>query len=67
MQSQTVLSMCDGRKVLFNNMSANEGTKVSQVQQFLAHVASIEERNNGKPFTHKMHREIKVKMRFYSK
>ncbi|VVB11679.1 unnamed protein product [Arabis nemorensis] len=56
---ETVLSMCGGRKVLFNNKNANASTKVSQVQQFLAHVSSIEERNYGKPFTNNMHREIK--------
>lgn len=49
---------------MFNNRSTDEGKKVQQVQQFLAHVASIGERNGGKPFTHNMHRDIKVNMWF---
>lgn len=61
-QFQTVLTECGGRKVLFNNKTTDESKKVEQVQQFLAHVASIEELNDGKSFTHEMHRKIKVKI-----
>lgn len=63
-QFQTVLRLCEGRKVLFNNRTADEGQKVDQVQQFLAHVKNIEISNGGKPFTDDMHRKIKVKMLF---
>ncbi|KAL1219713.1 Immune-associated nucleotide-binding protein 3 [Cardamine amara subsp. amara] len=56
---KTVLTECEGRKVLFNNKTTDESKKVEQVQQFLAHVASIEELNDGKSFTHEMHRKIK--------
>lgn len=61
-QFQTVLRLCDGRKALFNNRTMDEGKKAEQVQQFLAHVTKIGERNLGKPFTDEMHRKIKVKM-----
>lgn len=47
---------------MFNNMTKDEGKKVEQVQQFLALVAKIGERNDGKPFRGKMYREIKVKI-----
>lgn len=47
---------------MFNNMTKDEDKKVEQVQQFLALVAKIEDRNDGKPFKGKMYREIKVKM-----
>lgn len=62
MQFQGVLTGCMGRKVLFNNMTKDQGVKVKQVRQFLAHVASIEKLNHGKPFTHEMHMRITVKI-----
>ncbi|XP_010461211.1 PREDICTED: immune-associated nucleotide-binding protein 8-like [Camelina sativa] len=55
----TVLRESRGRKVLFDNKTTDEGKKAEQVKQFLAHVASIEELNDGKPFTHEMHLRIK--------
>lgn len=62
MQFQTVLGLCDDRKVMFNNMTKDKRKKVEQVQQFLALVAKVEERNDRKPFKGKMYREIKVNM-----
>ena len=47
---------------MFNYKTTDEGKKVEQVKQFLAHVASIEELNDGKPFTHEMHNRITVKI-----
>jgi len=61
-QFQTVLGLCDDRKVMFNNMTKDKHKKVEQVQQFLALVAKVEERNEGKPFRGKMYLEIKVDM-----
>ncbi|CAA7045216.1 unnamed protein product [Microthlaspi erraticum] len=56
---EIVLRECEGRKVLFNNKTTDEGKKVEQVQQFLALVSSIGNSNDGKPFTHEMHLKIK--------
>ncbi|KFK25812.1 hypothetical protein AALP_AA8G163900 [Arabis alpina] len=56
---KTVLELCEDRKVLFNNRTVDEGKKVEQVQQFLAQVTKIGERNRGKPFTDEMHHKIK--------
>lgn len=59
---QIVLRECEGRKVLFNNKTTDQGKKVEQLKQFFALVASIGNSNGGKPFTHEMHLKIKVKM-----
>uniref|UniRef100_A0A1J3D6K8 AIG1-type G domain-containing protein n=1 Tax=Noccaea caerulescens TaxID=107243 RepID=A0A1J3D6K8_NOCCA len=56
---EIVLRECEGRKVLFNNKTTDQGKKIEQVQQFLALVASIGNSNGGKPFTHEMHLKIK--------
>ncbi|EOA38213.1 hypothetical protein CARUB_v10009695mg [Capsella rubella] len=55
----TVLRECRGRKVLFDNKTTDEGKKAEQVKQFHALVASIEEQNDGKPFSHVMQLRIK--------
>lgn len=61
-QFQTVLRLCEGRKVLFNNRTRDERKKVVQVQQFLTLVKKIGISNGGKPYTDDMYRKIKVKM-----
>ncbi|CAD5314417.1 unnamed protein product [Arabidopsis thaliana] len=55
---KTVLRLCGGRRILFDNRTTDEGKKVKQVQELLAHVADIEKSTDGKPFTGEMHRKI---------
>ncbi|KAG7648387.1 P-loop containing nucleoside triphosphate hydrolase [Arabidopsis thaliana x Arabidopsis arenosa] len=55
-----VLRFCNGRKVLFNNMTNDEGVKAEQVNQVMAHVAAISKKNDEKPYTEDMYRNIKV-------
>ncbi|AAF32434.1 AIG1-like protein; 41133-42535 [Arabidopsis thaliana] len=64
---KTVLGLCDDRKVMFNNMTKDKHKKVEQVQQFLALVAKVEERNEGKPFRGKMYLEIKEETEWLKK
>lgn len=59
LEFQKVLRFCNGRKVLFNNMTNDEGVKAEQVNQIMAHVAAISKKNDG-PYTNDMYRHIKV-------
>ncbi|CAE5959178.1 unnamed protein product [Arabidopsis arenosa] len=52
-----VLRFCNARKVLFNNMTNDEGVKAEQVNQIMAHVAAISKKIN--PYTNDMYRHIK--------
>lgn len=61
-QFQRVLRLSGGRRVVFDNMTTDEGKKTKQVQELLVHVAAIERETNGNPFTDKMHRRIQVKL-----
>ncbi|CAL9217309.1 unnamed protein product [Arabidopsis halleri] len=45
---KTVLRLCGGRRVLFNNKTTDEVKKIEQVKQLLAHVEAIEKLNGGK-------------------
>lgn len=54
MQLQAILRMCDGRKVLFDNKTKNEVEKLKQVQELMAHVATIYKNNDGNPLTREM-------------
>ncbi|CAH2035280.1 unnamed protein product [Thlaspi arvense] len=56
---KTVLRLCGGRRVLFDNRTKDECKKVKQVKDLLAHVTAIERSNGGNPFTDEMHRKIK--------
>ena len=60
LEFQRVLRFCNGRKVLFNNMTNDEGVKAEQVNQVMAHVAAISKKNDEKPYTEDMYRNIKV-------
>ncbi|KAL9858538.1 Immune-associated nucleotide-binding protein 4 [Arabidopsis thaliana] len=57
---KTVLRLCGGRRILFDNRTTDEGKKVKQVQELLAHVAAIEKSTSGIPFTDEMHRKIQA-------
>ncbi|KAG7599153.1 P-loop containing nucleoside triphosphate hydrolase [Arabidopsis suecica] len=57
-----VLRFCNGRKVLFNNMTNDEGVKAEQVNQIMVHVAAISKKIN--PYTNDMYRHIKVRFFF---
>lgn len=61
-QFQTVLRLCGGRRVVFDNRTTDESKKAKQVQELLVHVAAIERETHGNPFTDKMHRRIQVKL-----
>lgn len=61
-QFQRVLRLSGGRRVVFDNMTTDEGKKTKQVQDLLVHVAAIERETDGNPFTDKMHRRIQVKL-----
>ncbi|KAF8117184.1 hypothetical protein N665_0012s0188 [Sinapis alba] len=51
---KVVLRMCGGRKVLFDNETKDEDKKTKQVQELMAHVATVCKNNDGNPFTKEM-------------
>ncbi|XP_010538854.1 PREDICTED: immune-associated nucleotide-binding protein 8-like isoform X2 [Tarenaya hassleriana] len=52
-----VLAHCDGRIILFDNKTKDEGKKAKQVQNLLKLVDSVGRRNGGKPYTDELFRE----------
>ncbi|VVA99757.1 unnamed protein product [Arabis nemorensis] len=51
---KAIVRMCDGRKVLFDNKTNDEAKKLKQVQELMAHVATIYKNNDGNPLTREM-------------
>ncbi|XP_019094727.1 PREDICTED: immune-associated nucleotide-binding protein 8-like isoform X1 [Camelina sativa] len=54
-----IFTLSGNRKVLFNNKTKDEKKKDKQIEELLAHVAAIGRKNEGRPFTEEMHRQIK--------
>lgn len=54
------MSLCEERRVLFNNKTKNEWDKAKQVYELFMFVDLISEKNDGKPYTDSLLAEVKV-------
>jgi len=57
---QEVLTLCENRRVLFNNKTKDVHKGVEQVQELLSLVNRVIEQNGGQPYSDELFAEIQV-------
>lgn len=57
---QEILSLCENRRVLFDNKTKDEFKRAEQVQQLLSLVNMVIVQNGGKPYTDELFVELQV-------
>lgn len=59
---QSILSLCENRRVLFDNKTKDEKKQSEQVRELLSFVKLIAAKNHGLPYTNELFTKLKVEI-----